>query len=64
MTNKRGETGEPWGEHLGGSLVQELARSASQERLGPRHKVRFDPSGAKHAAEGGGVYVVEAPLYI
>jgi len=52
------------GEHFRGSLVQEPARPARQERLDLRYKVRVDPFGSKHAAEGGGVDIVEAPLYV
>jgi len=51
-----------WGEHLEGPLVKKAACPARQERLGPGHKIRVDPFGLKHAAEGGGVDVVETPL--
>jgi len=53
-----------WGEHLGGPLVEEPAGPAGKERVGPRHKVRADPFGPKHAAECGGVDVVESHLYV
>jgi len=52
------------GEHLGRSLVLEPAGSARKERPGPRHKVRADPLGSKHAAEGGGVDIVETPFNV
>ena len=52
------------GEHPGGPLVPEPARPARQERPGPRHKIRVNPFGSEHAAEGGGVEVVEAPFYV
>jgi len=67
---KRGDWGalgrahRDWGEHLGRSLVQEAAGSARQERPGPRHKVRVDPFGSKHAAEGGGADIVETPFNV
>jgi len=53
-----------WGEHSGGPLIQEPAGPARKKGPGPRHRIRVDPFGSKNAAEGGGVYVVEAPFYV
>ena len=50
------------GRNLGGALVEEAARSIGQEGSCPRYQVRVDPFGLKHAAEGGGVDAIEAPL--
>jgi len=52
------------GKHSGGLLIKELAGYARQERPGPGHKIRVDPFGSKHTAEGGGVDVVAAPFYV
>jgi len=51
-------------EHPGGSLVPEPARPARQKGPGPRHQVRVDLFGSKHAAEGGGADIVKAPFYV
>jgi len=52
------------GEYFGRTLVYKPARPARQERLGPGHKVRVNPFGSKHAAEGKGADIVEAPFYV
>jgi len=50
------------GKYLRGALVEEAAPSVGQAGPGPSHQVRIDPFGLEHAAEGGGVDVVETPL--
>ena len=57
---QRGEGGETRSR----PLVQELPRSARQERLGPGHKIPVDPFSFEHAAERGGVDIVEAPFNV
>ena len=52
------------GEHSGGPLVLDPARPARKKGPGARHKIRVDPFGSKNAAEGGGVNISEAPLYV
>jgi len=52
------------GETVSRPLVQELACSARQERLGPGHKIRVEHFSFEHAAERGGVDIVEAPFYV
>ena len=52
------------GEYLWGALVPQPARPAGEERPGPGHKIRIGPFGSQYAAEGCGVDIVEAPLYV
>jgi len=51
-------------EHSERPLILEPAGPVRKKGPGPRHKIRVDPFGSKNAAEGGGVYVVEAPFYV